>query len=543
MATQSPPGRQDSGTSLNSTTPAPAADAGSAARLHRLKLMVGFAVGAGVFLSLEPVPIVGGPQLIFGIYKPPRQPRQPSKAAAADLPKAVSGGGSAKVPAAGVTKAAAARSNKAAPDVSTKAVPGGSPSQPVALLDNFKKLKARLLEVSEQALHVAVSDDVLKLYRNDRALWRHLYDKAHGKGFFVSSIMSLQPQHVINAGSREGSFPCAFGIGKPAADLSVGLAAGTMLFTQTNEELVNIMACEMGHSFACHEAERKSWRLLLNTVIIGSLVAGSSIGLLPLVAAAVGIDAVVHRVIVGIWLHRRQQYEADKMGAAISMTAGCSADSIISYMQRAHLAEVCDRIIHLQSTDDTFSQSLEARSASLRQLVPKSDLPEGPPLNLQELQAWICISASEAKRLSPEAKTKFDAEVKTIEHMLVGILHAVRDPVQRWVDPYPDWLDRIAYLQSILKAVRTRQTSEMDTLQKSLTSLQASEHWPQAVKGMGVKDVNAKAKYQARLNISKDSEADLTSEINKLNMAFAKHGWISWKQACITKFCSLTEKL
>jgi len=35
----------------------------------------------------------------------------------------------------------------------------------------------------------------------------------------------------------------------------------------------------------------------------------------------------------------------------------------------------------------------------------------------------------------------------------------------------------------------------------------------------------------------------LTSEINKLNMAFAKHGWISWKQACITKFCSLTEKL
>ncbi len=511
--------------------------------------MVGFAVGAGVFLSLEPVPIVGGPQLVFGIYKPPRQPRQPSKAAAADLPKAVSGGGFPK-PFAGVTKAAAAGSNKAAPDVSTKAVPGGSPSQPAALLDNFKKLKARLQEVSEQAFHVAVYGGVLKLYRDDRALWRRLYDKTHGKGFFVSSRMSLQPQHVINTGSREGSFPCAFGIGKPAADLSVGLAAGTMLFTQTNEELVNIMACEMGHSFACHEAERKSWRLLLNTVIIGSLVAGSSIGLLPLVAAAVGIDAVVHRVIVGIWLHRRQQYEADKMGAAISMTAGCSADSIISYMQRAHLAEVCDRIIHLQSTDDTFSQSLEARSASLRQLVPKSDLPEGPPLNLQELQAWICISASEAKRLSPEAKTKFDAEVKTIEHMLVGILHAVRDPVQRWVDPYPDWLDRIAYLQSILKAVRTqtvwiqkKQTSEMDTLQKSLTSLQASEHWPQAVKCMGVKDVNAKAKYQVRLNISKHSEADLTSEINKQKMAFAKHGWISWKQACITKFCSLTEKL
>lgn len=60
MARQSSPGRQISGASLNSTTPAPAADKASAARLHRLKRIVGFAVGAGVFLSHEPVPIVGG---------------------------------------------------------------------------------------------------------------------------------------------------------------------------------------------------------------------------------------------------------------------------------------------------------------------------------------------------------------------------------------------------------------------------------------------------------------------------------------------------
>ncbi len=81
---------------------------------------------------------------------------------------------------------------------------------------------------------------------------------------------------VINADSREGSSPCAFGMGKPADSLRVGYAAGAVLCTQTNEELANIMACEMGHSFAYHEAERKSWRLLLNTVIIGSLAAGSS---------------------------------------------------------------------------------------------------------------------------------------------------------------------------------------------------------------------------------------------------------------------------
>jgi len=97
----------------------------------------------------------------------------------------------------------------------------------------------------------------------------------------------------------------------------VGLTAGTMLSAQTDEELVNIMACQVGHSYAYHEAERKSWRLLLDTVIIGSLVVSSSMGLLPLAAAAVGIDAVVNKVIVGIWLHRRQQYEADRMGAVI----------------------------------------------------------------------------------------------------------------------------------------------------------------------------------------------------------------------------------
>ncbi len=548
MATQSPPGRQFLGASRDSNTPAPAGllgDIRSAARFHGLKRIAGFVVGAGVFMSLEPAPIVGGPQLVFGIYKPPRPLKKPSKAAAADLPKAVSAGGSGKAPAAGVTKAAAAASNKAAPDVSSKAVPGKGSSRSAELLDSYETLRAQLLGVSDQAFNVAYSG-VLKLYRNDLVLWRLLSDKAHGQGLFASSRMSLRPQHIVYTGSRKGNFPCAFGIGTPMADMRVGFTAGTMLHTQTSEELVDIVACEMGHSFAYHEAERKSWRLLLNIVIIGSLAVSSSMGLLPLAAAAVGIDAVVNRVIVGIWLHRRQQYEADRMGAVISLTAGCSADSIISYMQRAHYSKALDRVGHLKSTDDTFEQSVTARSARLRQLVPRSGLPEKPPLNLQDLQAWICISASEAKTLSPEAKTKFDTEVKTIEHMLVGISYAMWDPVQRWVDPYPDWLDRIGYLQTLLKPVQSvqkKQSSEMDTLQKSLTSLQASERWPQAVKFMGVKDLDANAKYDHRLDIRTKSDVDLTSEINQLETAFAKHGWISWKQACITKFWSLTEKL
>ena len=157
MATQSPPGRQISGTSLDSTSPTPAADVYSAARLHRLKRVVGFAVGAGAFLSLEPRPIIGGPQLVLGIYKPPRHLRQPSKAAAADLPKAVSAGGSAKAPAAGVTKAAAVASNKAAPDVTTKAVPGKSPSQSADVLDSFAQFRGQMADVSLQAFDVTAS--------------------------------------------------------------------------------------------------------------------------------------------------------------------------------------------------------------------------------------------------------------------------------------------------------------------------------------------------------------------------------------------------
>ena len=130
----------------------------------------------------------------------------------------------------------------------------------------------------------------------------------------------------------------------PTEDLHAGFAAGAMLLTQTNEELFRIMAFEIAYIYAYHEAERKSWRLLLNTVIIGSLAASSSMGLLPFAAAVVGIDAVVNKVVVGIWLHRRQQYKADAMGAAISMAAGCSADRIISYMQRTHLVEVYDKV-------------------------------------------------------------------------------------------------------------------------------------------------------------------------------------------------------
>ncbi len=205
---------------------------------------------------------------------------------------------------------------------------------------------------------------------------------------------------------------------------------------------------------------------------------------------------------------------------------------------------MCDKSVHHLATDAVCAPGLAAGSSSLRQVVPNRGLPEGSPATLQELQAWICIS--EAKRLSPEAKINFDAEVKAIELVLVRILHTIQDSVLRWVDPYPDWLDRIAYVQnlSILKAaqpIQKKQTSKMDALQKSLTSLQASEHWPQAVKCMGVKDLNAKAKYDCRLNIRKCSETDVRSQIGQYNaMASGKHEWISWKQACISKLRSLT---
>ena len=547
---QTPPGRQSLGTSRNRTTSAPAGPLGdirSAVRFHGLTRIAGFIVGAGVFMSLEPAPIVGGPQLVFGIYKPPRHPKQPSKAAASDLPKAMSAGGSAKAPAAGVTKGAAAASNQAAPDVSTKADPGESPSRSADLLHNYRQLGGQVADVSWQAFIVADSG-VMRLAlapEKHNTLLTRLVNKARGEGYKTPGYMDLR---IINRDSREASSPCAFGIGNGTDSLRVGYTAGALLCTQTNEELVNIMACEMGHSLAYHEAERKSWRLLLNTIIIGSLAASSSIGLLPLAAAAVSIDAVVNKVIVGIWLHRRQQYKADAMGAAISMAAGCSADSIISYMQRAFWVDVHDKILQMV-TDATCTRGLTDLSASLRQLVPNSGLPEQDPITLQELQAWICISASEAKRLSPEAKTKFDAEVKAIEHILVLILHSIREPVQRWVDPYPDWLDRIAYVQSlsVLKAaqpVQKKQNPKMDALQKALTSLQASEHWPQAVKCMGVKEVNAKAKYDGRLITRNRSEADMSSLIGQANAsASAMHAWISWKQACITKICSLTERL
>jgi len=550
VATQNPPGRQSLGASHKNTTLAPAGllgDIRSAVRSHSLVRIAGFVLA--VCRCQRSVEV---PQQWVLVQE---NPRKPSKAAAADSPKAVSAGASAKAPAAGVeapaagvTKGAAAASNQAAPNVSTKAVPGESPSRSADLLHNYRQLSGRVADVSWQAFNVADSG-FMKLVlapTKHNTLLRRFRNKLNGEGYKTPGYMDLR---VINTDSQEGSSPCAFGIGKPADSLRVGYAAGAVLLTQTNEELANIMACEMGHSVACHEAERKSWRLLLNTVYFGSLVASSSIGLLPLAAAAVGIDAVVNKVIVGIWLHRRQQYKADAMGAAISMAAGCSADSIISYMQRAYLAEVYDKTLHFKATDATLTRGLPDLSASLRQLVPNSGLPEKIPVTLQELQARICISASEAKRLSPEAKTKFDAEVKAIEHILVLILHSIREPVQRWVHSYPDWLDRIAYVQSlsILKAaqpIQKKQTSKMDALQKSLTPLQASEHWPQAVKCMGVKDLDAKEKYDYRLEVRKASEADLSSAVGQHNMmASGKHGWISWKQACINKFCSLTEHL
>ena len=71
------------------------------------------------------------------------------------------------------------------------------------------------------------------------------------------------------------------------------------------------------------------------------------------------------------------------------------ADSIISYMQRAYLAEVYDKTLHFKATDATLTRGLPDLSASLRQLVPNSGLPEKIPVTLQELQARICIRSQE----------------------------------------------------------------------------------------------------------------------------------------------------
>ena len=133
--------------------------------------------------------------------------------------------------------------------------------------------------VCRQAYNVAHSGalDLAVAPIKHNALQSCHFNKFDGEGYFSSTprYMNLR---ITNTDSREDSSPCAFGIGKPADSLRVSYAAGAVLCTQTNEELVNIIACEMCHSLAYHEAERKSWRLRLNTVLIGGLAAGSSIG-------------------------------------------------------------------------------------------------------------------------------------------------------------------------------------------------------------------------------------------------------------------------
>ncbi|KAL0027816.1 hypothetical protein WJX77_007810 [Trebouxia sp. C0004] len=146
--------------------------------------------------------------------------------------------------------------------------------------------------------------------------------------------------------------------------------------------------------------------------IIGSLVAGSSIGLLPLAAAAaVGIDAVVNKVIVGIWLHQMLWEQSSAWQQDAALTASFPTCS----------APICQRIAYVQT---------------------------------------------------------------------LSILNAAQ-PIQK------------------------TQTSKMDALQESLTSLQASEHWPQAVKRMGVKD-----KCNGEISLQAGSQQMFRSRFDKWDWAF-----------------------
>ena len=68
---------------------------------------------------------------------------------------------------------------------------------------------------------------------------------------------------------------------------------------------------------------------------------------------------------IAVWLGRQQMYAADAMAAAISTTAGCSSDSIITSMQPAYYAEDQRRA----AVDRSCNEQMELGLAELQYVL------------------------------------------------------------------------------------------------------------------------------------------------------------------------------
>ena len=226
--------------------------------------------------------------------------------------------------------------------------------------------------------------------------------------------------------------------------------AGQVLQSQTPADFINAMSIQLAGHMANHEAEAHSCSLLAGaTIACAATAAAWSAPLVVSMGLGFGAMILMDQLVTKPWVRWQQTYEADAIAAAISTTAGCQPDSILSFMQREHYAAV------QKAEPNSLTPYLSNVTAVLQKIVPNSKLPTGELRDCRDLQRLQDAAAAELSSAPSRIQLAFEGHIDLIRTVLAERLVASRSPWQSTDDAKPCWLDRIAHMEKVLNTKAT----------------------------------------------------------------------------------------
>ena len=243
------------------------------------------------------------------------------------------------------------------------------------------------------------------------------------------------------------------------------------------------MSHEVGHGIAKHIDERKSWKILIMGNIYARL-ALTGMGPKKAVAAAYLASRLACHLYVDTFLSHQHEHEADLLGTAISVSAGCSFDDAVAGLARAHSYEL---LADEEELAECVQPAQERALAFLSQLLPDMQVPDA----IEDSRALTALTKSINLNLgltSDEQRKAVHDCVDTLWFTVAQRLCLVRNPLIAMTGSHPHWLDRIAAIKRTRKSqhmklcVGAMSVEAHDSLALQLEAYQASPAWPKVVK-------------------------------------------------------------
>lgn len=322
----------------------------------------------------------------------------------------------------------------------------------------------------------------MHLHQQGLQLMRRLYQQAtNGAEYLAHSDQELQqrmqllPKNIVLQHIVRAVEPQTLTRGIPdesGPKMEISMTAGVLLQNASSRSGTWVMARELAHGIAMHDAESGSWSFLLATTLLAVLLLAGVTWWL-----AAGISLLVTVLLGGpatyALLSRTHSYEADLLGLAIAEAASCTlSDAVVALTEGAIL---CKPSSYAQLVGGESFKLSHGALSSLRSLMPSVALPNKVDDD-KSFKAVIgaVIGAVESQQLESDQLARNIGSLLAFIVVELGFfVYEFRNPLERQLSLVPQWLDRIAKLKARPDISGTSTAAISDDLQSDLRSYQA----------------------------------------------------------------------